>query len=123
VKFLLIFLGGGLGSGLRYILSSNLLASQGISFPWPTFIVNLIGSFLLGVLITFFEKNLSYSREMMLLTTTGFCGGFTTFSTFSYENFYLLKNGNTTIMIFYILASVLGGLAAAWGGYLLASLK
>lgn len=120
MKFLLIFLGGGLGSGLRYLLSSNLLSVPGIAFPWPTFFVNLIGSFLLGLLITFFEKHLSHSREMLLFTTTGFCGGFTTFSTFSYENFYLLKNGNTTISIIYILASVLGGLLAAWGGYLLA---
>lgn len=117
MKLLLVFIGGGLGSVLRYYLSITFYTLGSSGFPWPTFIVNIAGSLLLGFLITFNEREPSLNQDLILLASAGFCGGFTTFSTFSYENYFLLKQGEFIIASAYIAASLIGGVFAASTAY------
>ncbi len=90
-NFLLVFIGGGFGSGLRYLIGKYLNSSLG-SFPIGTFTVNILGSLLIGLILGYAAKENSLSQNQVLLLATGFCGGFTTFSAFAHENFQLLKN-------------------------------
>lgn len=113
---LLVGLGGGVGSMIRYSISVLFNKFSTTLFPWPTFIVNVLGSFLMGLLISYFGRSLIVSPNLKLLLVVGFCGGFTTFSTFSIEGLNLLNSGNTTIAITYILGSVFFGLIAVWLG-------
>ncbi len=110
-----VFIGGGLGSVLRFLISNY---SQRLwtvnSFPLGTFLVNIIGCFLIGWFSSYFLKNDSGLR---LLLIAGFCGGFTTFSTFSAENYLLWQNGSYGMLILYTLMSVVLGLAAVFAGY------
>ena len=92
-QLLLVFLGGGFGSVLRYILGKN-LNSTTTGIPWGTFAANIIGSLLIGIILGIAAKNNSLTQNQTLLLATGFCGGFTTFSTFAYENHVFLKSGD-----------------------------
>lgn len=105
--FFLIFLGGGLGSVLRFLLhkaveNRNIIAG----FPLGTLSVNIIGSFLIGIAVGYLEGQAS-SHWMRFLFIAGFCGGFTTFSTFSYDILILLKNGSYLYFAIYALISFL----------------
>lgn len=92
LKYLIVFLGSGIGGALRFWLSSVINKHLSTFFPFGTIAVNVIGSFILGYFIfSFDEKGLS-STSTKLLIAIGFCGGFTTFSTFSFETFNLLRN-------------------------------
>jgi CrcB protein len=117
-QFLLVFVGGGFGSMLRFALSKFLNNSQN-GIPYGTFAANIIGSLLIGLILGFAVKNDTLSSNQTLLLATGFCGGFTTFSTFAYENHVLLKSGDFTSFAIYTIASfVLGFLAVFFGMYL-----
>ncbi len=105
MNFLMVFVGGGLGAVCRYTISL-LVGKSANGFPTPTFLANVISCIILGFLLSYFMANPGHDR-MKLLLATGFCGGFSTFSTFSAENFQLLQNGNFLILSFYVLASVL----------------
>lgn len=115
-ELIFIFLGGGTGSALRYCI--QLLMHERIvpyTFPWATLTVNLLGSFLIGLFYAISERfNLSF--EVRLLLTTGLCGGFTTFSTFSNDGISLLKGEFYGTFILYTLASIGIGLAAVLAG-------
>ncbi|WP_373708223.1 fluoride efflux transporter CrcB [Kaistella sp.] len=107
-------MGGGLGSVLRFLISNYTQKLWNVnSFPMGTFVVNIIGCFLIGVLTSYFLKVDNYLKFLLI---TGFCGGFTTFSTFSAENFSLYENDNYPILLFYILLSVMVGLGAVYLG-------
>lgn len=109
-----IFLGGGFGSVLRFWVSNCTQKFWTVnSFPVGTFLVNLLGCFLIGILISYFGKGDSYLKYLLII---GFCGGFTTFSTFSAENLTLWQNGNYSILILYVLLSVMLGLVAVYFG-------
>lgn len=112
-EFLLVGAGGAIGSMLRY--GGNILYNSK-SFPATTFVINILGSFVIGMVMGFFLKNESPSNWKLFLAT-GICGGFTTFSAFSYENLLLLQNGKVVISLLYIVGSVVFGIAAAWLGY------
>jgi len=113
---LYVGIGGMLGSMLRFFISQWALKfSSGIA-PSGTLIVNIIGSFLLGFLIHFFGK---MDRSYYVLLTSGFCGGFTTFSTFSAENVDLLLTNQVGSAFLYMGLSLILGLAAATGGWYL----
>lgn len=120
-SILLVGAGGFLGSALRYLISYQMESKILSSFPYGTFTVNIIGSLLLGMIIGSTLKDVA-SPEVRLLLATGFCGGFTTFSTFSYEFFALLQDGQFQIGFSYMAASLAGGLLAVWAGILIIKL-
>lgn len=105
-----IFLGGGIGSMLRYGVSL-------LTLPMPTLVVNVLGSFLIGLFYGL-SARFGWSDSVRLLLTTGLCGGFTTFSTFSNETLQFVKDGNAFAAVGYVVASVVLGLIAVWLGYL-----
>lgn len=110
--FVAIFFGGGIGSALRYAV--QLLLHERIvsyNFPWATFGVNIVGSFLIGLFYAVSAK-FNLSDEVRLLLTAGLCGGFTTFSTFSNDNLIMLRNGEWFLCLVYVILSVTLGIAA-----------
>jgi len=111
---LLVGLGGGIGSMLRY--GSSLLFSAR-HFPYSTLAVNIIGSFIIGLVLALSVKNDAFDTSWKLFLATGICGGFTTFSAFSMENLQLLQAGKYTIALCYTLISIGLGIAAAWAGF------
>ena len=118
--FLFIFLGGGLGSVFRY--GTTLLTQKFYthSFPLATFLVNVIGCFIIGFLMGLSEKLFATNADLRFLFITGFCGGYTTFSAFGHENMHLIQNNQLGLAITYIGLSVVLGLLAVWLGLFLA---
>jgi CrcB protein len=115
---LLVFVGGGLGSVLRYLLGKYLNSIENF-LPYGTFIANVLGSLFIGIIIGFLAKSSSISENQSLLLATGFCGGFTTFSAFAYENQLFLKNGDYLQFSVYTIGTLfLGFLAVFLGLYL-----
>lgn len=110
--------GGAIGSILRY-LASLVIKTNNIGFPWATFIVNIVGCLIIGLLFGFTSRNPNFPNHLNLLLTVGLCGGFTTFSTFSKECIQLLQAGNHWICALYIVGSVVLGVIAAAIGYFL----
>lgn len=117
---LLIGLGGGLGSIFRYLTSLAVGKLIHHTYPFPTFAVNIIGCFLIGLLIGFFERMQLPNPNLKYLLITGFCGGYTTFSTFTSENWNLIQSGNVLLAILYISASIILGLLAIYAGIIIA---
>ncbi len=117
-QLILVFVGGGFGSVLRFIIGKWLNnAESGI--PYGTFAANIIGSLLIGIILGLAAKNETLSQSQTLLLATGFCGGLTTFSSFAYENHVFLKSGDFTSFAFYTIGSfVIGFLAVFFGMYL-----
>ena len=112
---LLIGLGGAAGAFLRYQLGVWLLNRTTLRFPLGTFICNLSGSILLGILLALHQKS-AITDTLWLLTGVGFCGAFTTFSTFGYEVTTLLSNKKYGVAMIYITSSVILGLIGAYLG-------
>lgn len=111
-----VFLGGGTGSLLRYCVQTALHERIiPYSFPWATFTVNILGSFLIGLFYTL-SARFNLSTEVRMLLTTGLCGGFTTFSTFSNDGVIMIKQGFCGLFLLYTLLSVAVGVAAAFAG-------
>ena len=117
-SFLLVFLGGGLGSALRYLVASAMNQYSKV-LPFGTFTVNMLGCLLIGLILGYAQKENTLTSNQILLLATGFCGGFTTFSAFANENLELIKNGEILNLSVYIIASVLIGILAVFIGYYL----
>lgn len=111
----LVFIGGGLGSSLRYVLSYYLNDSKN-GIPYGTFTANIVGSLLIGLILGMALKNNSLSQNTVLFLATGFCGGFTTFSTFAYENHLFLKAGDFMSFALYTIGSFVLGFAMVFLG-------
>lgn len=111
-----IGIGGGLGSILRYAVQWLLSRNTGIIFPVGTFVVNITGCFLIGLFYAFAARDNMLNMDWRLFLITGLCGGYTTFSSFSYENILLLKQGYYLHFLLYTGLSVLLGLLAVVAG-------
>ncbi|GEM68850.1 putative fluoride ion transporter CrcB [Sphingobacterium mizutaii NBRC 14946 = DSM 11724] len=114
--------GGAVGSVLRYYSGQFISKNYPSQIPLGTLIVNLLGCLLIGILLGYFAKNQGLSNEWKLLLVTGFCGGYTTFSTFAAENITLIQNQQVSQAILYIGLSVLLGLAAVYFGIMISRL-
>ena len=117
-QLILVFIGGGFGSIARYALS-KLFNSEVTGIPYGTFIANVLGSLLIGIILGFAAKNETLNSSQTLLLATGFCGGFTTFSTFAYENHVFLKSGDFMNFFLYAVGSFILGFAAVFFGMFL----
>ncbi|MEQ6123038.1 fluoride efflux transporter CrcB [Pseudotenacibaculum sp. MALMAid0570] len=118
-QVLLVFIGGGFGSVFRYLLGRYLNNPES-GIPFGTFAANIIGSLLIGIILGLAAKNEALTQNQTLLLATGFCGGFTTFSTFAYENHVFLKNGDFMNFAFYTIASFIVAFLAVFAGIYLA---
>ena len=117
-NFLLIGLGGALGSMLRY--GSGLLVGTK-AFPLAILLINITGSFIIGLVMAYSTRNEIFAGNWKLFLATGLCGGFTTFSAFSLDNLLLLENGKFWMFALNVVSSILFGLAAVWIGFKLVS--
>lgn len=116
---LIIALGGGLGSTLRYFTSIFVSKYWSSNFPLATFIVNSVGCLLIGFIIGLLEKNQLSDSRLKWFLVTGICGGLTTFSTFGMENYNLFQNNNSLLAFVYVATSIIIGLLAIWFGLFL----
>jgi len=116
MNVLLVFLGGGLGATARYGLQGAVYRITGTVFPYGTLVVNVLGSFLIGFLMAFFEDRFIVNPSLRVFLTIGILGGFTTFSSFSYETIALLRDGSFAAALANIASSVLLCLSATWLG-------
>ena len=118
-EVLLVFAGGGLGSLLRYQLGRIMNQAYLPAFPFATLVINIIASFILGCLLGYLAGQENQNHPLKLLLAVGFCGGFSTFSTFSYETLTLIRQGQISIAFGNILLSVVLCLGATYIGLLL----
>jgi fluoride exporter len=119
LKILLVIGTGSFIGGIARFLTGQLIHTHtSSSFPFGTLAVNIIGCFLIGLLIAMADRGHLVNTELKLFLTVGICGGFTTFSTFSIEGMTLLKGGNVFMFLLYSSLSVIFGLVATWLGYI-----
>jgi CrcB protein len=107
-----VFVGGGVGALARYAMASAIGRFTHDGFPWGTLAVNILGGFVMGVLVELMALKWSVSQEIRLLLTTGLLGGFTTFSAFSLETAGMIERGDWSTAALYVAASVAGSVAA-----------
>ena len=117
-QILLVFLGGGAGSVLRFLIGKYLNSTE-TGIPYGTFAANILGSLLIGVILGLAVKQNTLSENQILFLATGFCGGFTTFSTFAYENHLFLKAGDFGSFAIYTIASFVVGFLSVFTGIFL----
>lgn len=115
-SFFYVFIGGGLGSLFRFAISKLLPVSK-YDYPWSTFFANLLGCFLIGLLLGWAIKNNGQRSELYIFLVVGFCGGLTTFSTFSLEGLNFLRSGDYASFFGYTFSSIIGGIALVSFGY------
>ncbi|MDT0559111.1 fluoride efflux transporter CrcB [Ichthyenterobacterium sp. W332] len=114
----LVFIGGGFGSVLRFLIG-KLWNTNADGIPYGTFAANILGSLFIGIILGMAAKNDSLTQNQTLLLATGFCGGFTTFSSFAYENHVFLKSGDFTSFALYTIGSFIIGFLAVFLGLFL----
>lgn len=109
-----VALGGALGTVARYLIQKAVILKYSPVFPWGTFIVNITGCFVIGLLWALSMKAGHFSDNLKLFLMTGLCGGFTTFSAFSMESISLLREGKFSLFLAYSLGSLLLGFSATF---------
>lgn len=116
LKLLILGAGGFAGTIARYLTVAAVDRRLNAVFPYGTWCVNLLGSFLIGVVYILAARKLGISDNARLFLGPGFCGGFTTFSAFAWENMNLIEQRLTGTAVLYICVSLVGGLLAVWAG-------
>jgi fluoride exporter len=120
LKYLLVMVGGGLGSLARYAAGLAIMTRFGGRFPLGTMAINVTGSFAIGLLMVLFTERFQPHPNYRLLLVVGFLGGYTTFSSFEYESLALMHDGGTWLGLMNVVGSVVFGFVAVWLGALLA---
>ena len=120
MKYLLILLGGGAGSLARYLAGTAIMTSFGSRLPLGTLVINVTGSFLIGLIMTLLTERLSPGVYWRPLLVIGFLGGYTTFSSFEWETYSTIREGGVWTGFVNVIGSVTLGYAAVWLGALLA---
>jgi CrcB protein len=115
----LVAVGGGLGAAARYLAGLWIAARLGAGFPWGTFFVNVTGSFLIGIVLVLVGRG-TLPAEARPLLAVGILGGYTTFSSFSYETLQLANGGDMVLVLLNTLGQVLAGLLAVYLGVIFA---
>lgn len=119
IRFLLVCGGGALGSGARYLVALWAARVFGTGAPWGTLVVNVVGSFAMGVMMELAMRTAAISPETRLFVTTGLLGGFTTYSAFNFETTGFLRSGAPAAALLNVVATVVGCLLAGVAGYTL----
>jgi fluoride exporter len=118
-KYLVVLVGAGLGGLTRYIAGTWVMTKYGGRFPLGTFIINVTGSFLIGVLMPLLTERLQWHPNWRLFLVVGILGGYTTFSSFEYESFVMVRGGARGMGMLYMTGSVLLGYVCVWLGTVL----
>lgn len=121
MAYLVVLAGAGLGGLARYIAGNWIMAKYGGRFPLGTFVVNVTGSFLIGVLMTILTERLHPHPHWRLFLVVGILGGYTTFSSFEYDAYETIRDGAHWMAMLYLIGSVLVGYIGVWTGVLLAA--
>jgi len=119
MTILLVALGGALGSVARYLFSTAVLRATGSLFPVGTFAVNVVGCFVFGVIAGAAEQRVQLAPELRLFLLVGILGGFTTFSSYAFESFALVRDGQFVWAGLNIVGQVVAGLIGMWAGYVI----
>jgi len=115
-RYLMVVVGGAAGSLMRYVLGTAIMSRTGGRFPFGTVVINITGSFLIGLLMTLLTERLSPHPNWRLLLVVGFLGGYTTFSSFEWETFGLMRDGARWLGLLNVVGSVVIGYLAVWLG-------
>ena len=116
MKFLLVFIGGGIGSTLRYWAQGLVYNRMGSGFPYGTVLVNIVGCFVIGLLMVALEERFLATPALRVFLTVGILGGFTTFSSFSFETLALFRDGESLLALANVGLSMVVCLCATWTG-------
>ena len=119
-KYWLVGIGGFLGAIARFWLAGYISNRMGTRFPYGTFVINITGSFLIGLLMTMFTERFEFDPIWRLLLVVGFLGGYTTFSSLEWETYTAVRDGGLRIGMLNVVASVMLGYIAVWLGVMLA---
>ncbi|MCF8267705.1 MAG: fluoride efflux transporter CrcB [Ignavibacteriales bacterium] len=122
INYLFVFFGSAIGGVLRYWLSGFVQKFSSPVFPSGTLAVNFVGSFIIGIVMFYLDSNEMIDSRTKLFLTTGLCGGLTTFSTFSYESFQLLKDSEILLFFINITSNVLLTLLAVFLAFILSNI-
>ena len=120
-RYLMVIFGGAAGSLMRYLLGTAIMTRIGGRFPWGTVVINVTGSFLIGLIMTLLSDRLNPHPNWRLLLVVGFLGGYTTFSSFEWETFGLAQDGSRWLGLINVVGSVVLGYIAVWLGAALAA--
>lgn len=116
MNYLLVFIGGGLGASLRHAINVGCARACGINFPYGTFVINITGSLLMGIIAGYLALKGEASQPWRLFIMTGILGGYTTFSAFSLDAVTLYQRGEMGLALFYVLGSVVLSIAGLFAG-------
>ena len=121
-KYLLIAFGGALGSMARYWVGSTIDNRMGTKFPYGTFVINITACMIIGFSLTFLAKRADLNPAWRFLVPVGFIGAYSTFSTYEWETLSTIRTGAFLLAAFYAVSSLILGLAAVWGGSVIAEI-
>jgi len=116
LKYVMVGVGGGLGSIFRFWLGSYIGSKMGTRFPYGTLVINVTGSFLIGLVYALLIAKTTWSPNWRYLIPIGFIGGYTTFSSFEYETLRTIQDGQIGLGLLYVGLSMCAGFVAVWGG-------
>ena len=121
-KYLLIAVGGALGSIARFWVGSTIAGRMGSKFPYGTFVINITACVIIGFTLTYLGKRADLSPAWRFLVPVGFIGAYSTFSTFEWETFSTIRAGAFLLAALYAAGSLVLGLFAVWGGFMIAEI-